>query len=97
MWQLFAAVTCKQAGSRRWRRGKGGRFNHLPLPPPSPPRRCKALSVLCRVVAAAEAEAAAAAAEAVAARSHSDPDLESNGGERSGGGPLRGDWDGGYK
>ncbi len=81
------AVVCwshlQTAGSRRWRRGKGGRFNHLPA------AAVAATSVQGRIVAAAAAEAAAAAASALAARSHSDPDLGSNGGGRSGDGPPR--------
>ena len=43
--------------------GRGAGFS--PTPPPTPlPRRCRALSVLCRVVAAAAAAACAAAAAA---------------------------------
>ena len=62
----------------------GGRFNHLPA------AAVAATLLQGRVVAAAAAEAAAAAASAVAARSHSDPDLGSNEGGLSGGGPPRG-------
>ena len=44
---------CKPAGSRRWRRGKGGWGSKTTPPPPPPPtRRC-----WCRVVAAAAAAA----------------------------------------
>ena len=44
---------CKPAGSRRWRRGKGGWGSKTnPPPPPPPTRRC-----WCRVVAAAAAAA----------------------------------------